>query len=210
MRAMITTAVLGIALAAAAPSFAQAAPLDVPSGAYVVDPSHASIVWRVKHLGLSYYTSRFTKFDARVQLDAAQPTRSSVTVSIDPKSVRTDFPFPERVDFDKELGTGDKWLNGNKFPAITFKSTSLAATGPRTGRMTGDLTLLGVTRPVTLDVTLVGTAKAGGMMKADSIGFQARGAIKRSDFGWTTYAPMIGDEVEIQIDAEFNAAPAAK
>lgn len=201
MRAIIVT----IALFAAAPTFAQAAPIDVPSGAYALDPAHASLIWRVKHLGLSYYTSRFARFDAQLQLNAAEPTKSSVSVTIDPKSVRTDFPFPDKVDFDKKLGTGAEWLNGDKFPTISFKSTALVATGARTGRMTGDLTLLGVTRPVTLDVTLVGTAKPGGMMKAHALGFQARGQIKRSDFGWTTGVPMIGDEVELQIDAEFNA-----
>ncbi|QCI78714.1 YceI family protein [Hankyongella ginsenosidimutans] len=87
-------AVVAFALAAAPAAHGQA--LDVPSGVYAVDPTHASVTWKVMHLGLAKYTARFTKVDAELTLDAADPTKSKVFVAIDPRSVRTDYPNPEK------------------------------------------------------------------------------------------------------------------
>lgn len=192
---------LGVALlAAAAPLCAQAAPLPVPSGQYVLDRSHGSLTWQVRHLGLSNYTARFTGFEAVIDLDAANPTKSTVSVRIDPKSVRTDFPFPEKEDFDRKIATS--FLRADKFPSIDFRSTGIVATGPDTGRLTGDLTFLGVTKPVSLDVKLIG-AKEHPMMKKPAIGISARGSFKRSDFGMSDLQGILGDEIQLAIEAEF-------
>ncbi len=189
------------ALLVAASAWGQAAPINVPAGTYALDKAHASVTWRVNHLGFSMYTARFTDFDATITLDPAQPTRSSVVVTINPNSVRTDFPAPERINFDQKIS--QEILRSKEHPEIRFRSTRLEATGPTTGRMTGDLTFLGVTRPVTLDVRLNG-AGPNPFNQTATLGFSATGAIRRSEFGSTDYAPGIGDEVQLMIEAEFQ------
>ncbi len=191
----------GSALLVAVSAQGQAAPIDVPAGTYALDKAHASLTWRVNHLGFSMYTARFTDFDATIELDPKQPTRSSVNVTINPMSVRTDFPAPEKIDFDRKIG--EEILKGKEHPEIRFRSTRLEATGATTGRMTGDLTFLGVTKPVTLDVRLNG-AGPNPFNRAPTIGFSATGTVKRSEFGSTAYAPGIGDDVQLVIEAEFQ------
>ncbi len=179
---------------------------DVPSGTYKVDPTHASVLWKVNHMGLANYVSRFTKFDAEIKYDAAVPTNSSVSVTIDPKSVRTDFPFADKKDFDGELATGDKFFNAGKYPDIIFVSTKLVKLSPTKGKLTGNLTLLGVTKPVTLDVTLSGTMKEHPFTKKAALGFNATGTVSRSAFGMTYGVPMVGDDVSLEINGEFQKA----
>lgn len=200
MRALI----ISLALLTAAPALA--APIDAPSGKYEVDLSHTSVTWRVKHLGLSNYTARFAKIASTVQLDAAKPENSRLEVTIDANSVRTDFPFPEKEDFDKVVGGDARFLDGAKFPEIKFVSTGIASTGPKTGRITGNLTLRGVTRLIVLDATFNGSIAPNAMMKTQKIGVSARGTIKRTDFGMTFGTQFLGDEVELQIEAEYNKA----
>lgn len=194
------TAALAFLAFAAAPASAQAAPLDVPAGDYVLDKTHASLTWKVKHLGLSNYTARFASFDSVIVLDPKVPTNSTVSVTIDPRSVKTDFPFPEKEDFDKVIA--DKFLMAGAHPTITFKSSSLQATGANTGKLTGDLTMMGVTKPVTMDVTL-NAAMNHPMRKVPVLGFSATGTFKRSDFGSTVLQGPIGDEITFIIEAEY-------
>lgn len=200
MRALIVS----LALLAAAPAIA--APLDAPSGKYEADVTHTSVTWRVRHLGLSMYTARFAKVASTVTLAAAKPENSKVDVTIDANSVRTDFPFPEKEDFDKVVGGDARFLDGGKFPEIKFVSTSIAPTGPKTGKITGNLTLRGVTKPIVLDATFNGSLAPNPMMKTQKIGVSARGTIKRTDFGMTFGTQFLGDEVELQIEAEYNKA----
>jgi polyisoprenoid-binding protein YceI len=195
-----TIAAAALALAIAAPALSQAAPIDAPAGEFVLENTHASVTWQIKHLGLSWYTARFTKWDATINLDPKQPTRSSISVTIDPRSVRTDFPFPEKEDFDKVIA--EKFLSAGEHPTITFVSTGLRATGAKTGKLTGNLTMMGVTKPVTLDVTLNG-AMNHPFRKVPVIGFSATGSFKRSDFGSTVLQGPIGDEIRVNIEAEF-------
>ncbi|TPE64028.1 polyisoprenoid-binding protein [Sandaracinobacter neustonicus] len=188
------------ALAPVTPLLAQAAPLSVPAGEYVLEKTHASLTWKINHLGLSYYTARFTGFDATINLDPKVVTNSSVSVTIDPRSVKTDFPFPEKEDFDKVIA--EKVLMAGEHPTITFQSTSLKATGKTTGKLTGNLTLMGVTKPVTLDVTLNG-AKEHPMRKVPVLGVSATGSFKRSDFGSNFLLGPVGDEITVLIELEF-------
>lgn len=177
---------------------------DLPAGVYELDKTHASLTWKVSHLGLSNYTARFTRFDASVKLDPKDVTRSTVMASIDPTSIETDYPYPEKTDFDKKLITGADWFNTEKFPKIGFRSTKITMNSDNTGTMTGDLTFLGVTKPVTLDVVLNGAMKSQPFSKKPALGFSANGTIKRSDWGFSTYVPNIGDEVELLLEVEFG------
>lgn len=192
------------ALAITLPFSAQASSLaELPSGTYALDKTHASLTWKVSHLGLSNYTARFTDFDVTLNLDTQNPEGSSVIATINPTSLETDYPNPEEHDFDKKISTGEEWLNAVKFPEITFTSTKLEKTGESTGKMTGDLTFLGVTKPVTLDVTLNGAMLEQPFSKKPTVGFSAHGTLKRSEWGFDTYVPNIGDEVEIIIETEL-------
>ena len=193
-------AVAMFAMAPAAPLLAQAAPLNVPAGEYGLDKTHGSLTFTISHLGLSNYTARFASFDATITLDPKAPTNSAVTVTIDPKSVRTDFPFPEKEDFDKVIA--EKFLHAGQHPTITFQSTDLKATGPKTGKLSGNLTLMGVTKPVTFDVVLNG-AMVHPFRKIPVVGFTATGSFKRSDFGSSALQGPIGDEITVIVEAEF-------
>jgi polyisoprenoid-binding protein YceI len=206
MRKLILAAGLSAALLAA-PAFAALSktPADTPTGTYALDKTHASVTWKVSHLGLSNYTARFAELDATLNWNAEDPTASTVSVTVNPASVRTDYPKTDKTDFDAKLATGDDWFNANVFPAITFTSTAVNLTGDDTGTVTGDLTLLGVTKPVTLDVTFNGGMKSPFSGK-NVLGFSGTTTITRSEWGFATYVPTIGDSVEILIEAEFIAA----
>ena len=197
---------IAIGMAVFAAPLAAAPALDVPSGRYASDPTHTSVTWRIKHLGLSNYTARFAKIEASVDLDAAAPANSKLSVTIDANSVRTDFPFPDKTDFDKEVGGDARFLNGEKFPQIKFVSTKIVATGAKTAKITGDLTLRGVTKPVTLDAVLNGTMPNNPMMKVPVFGISATGVVHRADFGMTFGAAFLGADVELLIEAEFRQA----
>ncbi len=188
---------------------------EAPAGTYTLDRNHASLIFRVNHLGFSHYTARFTRFEAKLEFDPADPAASSVTATIDPSSIETDNPDPT-LDFDRQLQNQD-WLNTAQFPQMTFRSTGLELTGPNTARMIGELGLHGVTHPVSLDVTFNG-GYAGHPMDPSGarIGFSAQGSLKRSEFGISEGVPPPGstfgvsDEVEILIEAEFTRPPPAR
>ncbi len=196
------------AQAPAAPT-AEPVPVTAPAGAYTLDKGHSSLLFRVNHMGVSNYTARFTDFDAQLQFDPANPERSSVTASVNPASIETDYPDP-KIDFDGLL-RGKDFLAADAFPPMTFRSTRVERTGPRTARITGDLSFRGVTRPVTLEATFNGGYPAGGMDPTGArVGFSAKGGLKRSEFGMKTGIPApgsqmgVGDLVEVIIEAEFS------
>lgn len=188
-----------------APSYAIAdAKLSaMPSGIYDLDPTHASITWKVDHLGLSKYTARFTKFTSKIKYDNTDPMNSQVIAEIDPTSIETDYPATEEKDFNKKLIEDTSWFNSNKFPTIKFRSTGLEKTSETTADLTGDLTFLGVKKPITLNVTFNKALGNHPFKNKPAFGFSATGTLKRSDFGMDTYLPNIGDDVEIIIEAEY-------
>lgn len=191
---------------------ADAAPVDVPAGEYKLDLSHASLLFRVDHLGFSNYTARFRKFDTRLQFDPANLAASTVSATIDVSSLETDYPEPEKLDFNAML-LGEQWLNAAQFPEMTYRSTSVEVTGPRTMKITGDLTLRGVTKPVVLEARLNGGWAGHPFDPNARIGFSARGELRRSDFGVSFGIPEPGsnmgvsDRVEIIIETEFTGPP---
>lgn len=201
-RARIGAGVLaGLLMAASASASGQTdtVPAAVKSGAYALDKSHAKLNWAVSHFGFSTYNGEFTGFDARLTLDAARPERSSLAVTIDTASVETN---DDRLD--EHLRSPD-FLDAGKHPTATFRSTRVVPTGERTARVMGDLTLRGITKPVTMNVTLIG-AGHNPATKAFTVGFAAEATIRRSQFGVTTYSPAIGEAVVLSISGEFNPA----
>lgn len=202
--------------AAEAPALSPTLATEAPAGAYKLDVTHASITWKVMHLGLANYTARFAKWDADLNFDPADPSKNTVSVTIDPNSVRTDYPFAKTKgpdgkteDFDKKIAADPTMLNSAKFPTITFKSTSVERTGEKTAKVTGDLTMLGVTKPVVIDATFNGGQKEFFGQPMGAVGFSGVTNIKRSEWGFTSGAPYVSDDVQILIEAEFHQAPPA-
>src|SRR5512140_400097 len=138
-KALALVLVAGPAIAAtAAPK-----PPMPPAGDYKLDPSHTSVTFRVNHLGFSHYTARFSRISGELRFDPAHPAAMAVTAEIDPLSL--ELNAPPTGFHDQLMGKG--WFEAARFPKMTFKSTRVEVTGPKTARVTGDLTLHGVTRP---------------------------------------------------------------
>jgi polyisoprenoid-binding protein YceI len=207
-----TTAALALAALLLPPlptGAADIAPLetDLPAGSYRLDPAHASLVFRVDHLSMSTYTASFARFDVALELDPADPEASRVTATIDPASL--DLPTPPEGFLATLLGAD--WFAAARFPAITFSSSEITLTGPDTARITGDLELHGVTRPVLLEASFNGGYADHPMDPSGSrIGSSAEGRLQRSlfDMGFGIPAPGttlgVGDEVAFTIEAEFT------
>ena len=173
-------------------------------GTYILDNSHASVVWRVWHMGLSNFAGRFDKITGTARVDPGHLDKCHVTVTIDPAKVDTNVAL-----LDEHL-QGKDWFDVQSFPRITFESTKLAVggkdvDGKQAGKLFGNLTLHGVTRPVVLNVTFNGHGDSP-IDNSQRIGFSASGMIKRSDYGMTQYIPIVGDEVEFRIEVEFSKA----
>ncbi|ADG08819.1 polyisoprenoid-binding protein [Caulobacter segnis] len=189
--------------ALAAPGVSSTKPADLPAGHYVLDKTHASVVAKIKHMGFSNYQFRFTKVDASFDYDPKAPQDAKIKVTIDPGSIDTSTGADEfGLKFNKELA-GDGWLEANKFPTATFVSTKVEPGAGQTGKVYGDFTLHGVTKPIVLDVTFngVGSGFAPGSVKT---GFSASTTIKRSEFGVSKYVPLVGDDVALNIEVEFD------
>jgi polyisoprenoid-binding protein YceI len=198
-KATLAAAVLAVlttapALAQTAP---QPAPIKVESGAYAVDPYHTQITFGVDHLGFTTFRGRFNQASGSLQLDGANPATSKFDISVPTDSV--DTPVGKLSDELK----GEQWLGAKAFPQITFKATSVTVTGPRDAKVTGDFTLHGVTRPLTLTARLHG-AGINPLDKKFTVGFELSGRIKRSDFGIKTFLPVLGDTVDLTISAAFE------
>lgn len=180
---------------------ASAQSIGVPSGTYVADKTHTNVLWSVSHFGLSNYIGRFNGIDAKLVLDSVEPAKSRLEVTIDPASVDTNYP-PAPDDFNIEIASG-KFFDTGKFPKITFVSKTIEITGSETGKVTGDLTFHGVTKPATLDVKLNGALNPHPMSNKPAVGFSATGTIKRSDFGVGAFVGPVSDEVKLTIETEF-------
>ncbi|MFN7128930.1 MAG: YceI family protein [Brevundimonas sp.] len=191
--------------------------LKAPAGAYALDPTHATLQWSVLHNTISNYTARFDKVEATLTLDPANVENTRITATIDPTSVDAAYPADYKAShaatgFDSwndDIANSAKFLNAKAFPSIKFVSTAVEQTGARTAKVTGDLTFLGQTRPVTLDATFNGEIERHPFAQVPAVGFAAEGRFKRSDFGMAV--GPVGDEVTIRFDGEFiqQAAPAA-
>jgi polyisoprenoid-binding protein YceI len=181
----------------------QPLPARAAAQRYVIDPNHMAIAFLISHVGFARTMGQFTKAQGSFVFDDEKPAVSDIDVRIDAASVNT-----QHQARDDHLRKED-FLWVEKFPEITFRGTSAKQTGPRTGEITGDLTIRGVTKPVTLDVTWNKSGEYPFGDKHWAAGFSARTTIKRSDYGMT-YAltgGLVGDEVDIILEFEAIRQP---
>jgi polyisoprenoid-binding protein YceI len=187
-----------ILLGVAAPAVAQTS-LTVPAATYTIDPKHTQIIFSLKHMGLSTFYGRFGRVTGSLVFDPAQPTKSTLTAEIDMTNIQT------HVDaLDKELSSSV--FHADKFPTTTFVVTQSTKAGENTGTVTGNLTIDGVTKPVTLNVTFNGGRNSPFPMQPYRIGFDATTTVKRSDFGLThmMWSGMVSDEISLMIECELE------
>lgn len=162
---------------------------------YELDASHTHVGFKISHLGFSETYGNFEDVSGTLELNADKPEDAKLSVTVKTASLDTGF------DARDEHVEGKDFLNVGAFPTMTFTSTKVVRTGENTADVTGDLTLHGVTKPLTLKVTLNKLGE-NPMNKKTIAGFNATGSLKRSDFGITTYLPAIGDEVTLMISSE--------
>jgi polyisoprenoid-binding protein YceI len=202
MKSLLPALFLSVATLNACASAPETALSAAPSGEYVLDPTHVSVLWSLSHTGLSNYTARFDSVSGALDFDPENPVNSQLDVRIDPRSVSTGLP-----DFDETLASSGNYFDADNYPEIRFVSTSARVTGTNRGTVTGNLTLRGVTKPVTLEVVYNGAGRSFGN-PGKTLGFSAVGKFKRSDFGMDYLITLgnIGDEITLRIEAEFNEA----
>jgi polyisoprenoid-binding protein YceI len=165
-------------------------------GSYKVESYHTQVGFSISHFGFTNYSGLFFGATGSLQLDPAKLGTSKLDISIPVDSVTTTVS-----KLTDEL-KGDKWFDTAKFPKAAFVSTQVVPTAEG-ATVTGNLTLHGVTKPVVLHVRFIG-AGVNPIDKAYTVGFEATGTIKRSDFGVTTYLPAVGDEVQLSIAGAFE------
>lgn len=165
------------------------------AGQYHLDQSHAAIIFKANHLGLSSYIGRFNQWDARLDFNPEAMAAAKLSATVSTASVDTNNAKLE------ETLRGGSWFDSNSFPETYFESTEVLA--EQDGfRFNGLLTLRGVTHPVSLYGEFVGGA-VNRLNGHYTLGFRAEGSIKRSDFGIDNYLGMVADEVELEVHAEF-------
>lgn len=184
---MIRTALASSLLLASV--FAHAAPVG-----YNVDPTHTYAAYEVGHLGLSLQSGVFTKIDGKLSVDEAAKS-GNVDITIDAASLQTFL-----ADRDKHLKSAD-FFNVEKFPTLRYQSDKVVFAGGKPAKVEGKLTLLGVTKPVTLTLDKVSKGK-NPMTGIETWGANATATIKRSEFGMKTFLPAISDDVTIKIAIE--------
>lgn len=178
-----------------------------PAGAYQLDPAHARLLFRVNHLGFSHYTALIQSFDAELTYDPDHPEAMTVSATADPASVETHYPDAS-FDFNAFI-EGPDFLDAATYPEAAFVSTAVKRTGEKTAEVTGDLTLHGVTKPVTFSVTFNGGYGGHPLDVGARIGFSATATFNRSDFGIGWGLPPPGttmgvfDPVDLILEAEF-------
>ena len=180
---------------------------------YTLEPDYTQGVVRWNHLGFSNPAAQFAQGEGTLEFDEADPTRASVKVTIPLASLNTGVPA-----LDEDFRSAS-FFDTTRFPTATFKSTHVdKGAAPNRLKVTGDLSLHGVTKPVTLDVTVTKIG-ANPRNQVPTVGFDAMTTLKRSDFGLGRFVPQVSDEIEIHLIcqaaeakayAEFLKAQAAK
>lgn len=194
------TALLAFSALAPHSAFAQQVaskdPKAVKTGSYKVEPYHTLVGFSISHFGFSDFSGQFSGASGTLELDPADLSSTKVSIAVPVQSILTIVPPLT------EALKGDKWFDVAQFPDANFVSTKVTKAGNDTATIAGNLTLHGVTKPVTLKARLIGSG-TNPLDKLFTVGFQATGTIKRGDFGIKQYLPLLGDEVALKIDAAF-------
>jgi polyisoprenoid-binding protein YceI len=204
MKMNLSRAAVALAcFALAGPALSQTMPSPDPetaqAGTYNIEPAHTRVLFSILHMGFTHYYGDFTGVSGKLSIDPKHVGDASVQVSFPTESIST-----TNAKLDGELKSG-QWLDATAFPTITFISKHVTRTGPSTAKVEGDLTLHGVTHPVVLDVKF-NAAGPNPFTHKPSMGFDATGHLKRSDFGVKAYVPLISDDIDIIISAAFEKA----
>jgi polyisoprenoid-binding protein YceI len=169
---------------------------------YTLEPNYTQGVLRWNHLGFSYPAAQFAQGTGTLEFDEGNPTLSSITVTIPIASLNSGVP-----DLDEHLKSED-FFEVAKYPTATFVSTRVdKGTGMNHFEVTGNLTIRSVTRPVMLEVTLLKVGK-NARTEVATIGFDAKGTLKRSDFGLGAYVPQVSDEIQLLVTTQAAEAKA--
>ncbi|MBT96388.1 MAG: hypothetical protein CL431_10530 [Acidimicrobiaceae bacterium] len=177
---------------------------EVRAGQYVLDPNHATLIWKLNHLGFSTFLGSFNEFEASLDFDPENIENASLEVVIDTSSIDVDLP-----EFEEEL-KGDNWFDVAAFPQAIFRTTRyLEAIDDDSFIFEGDLTLLGTTAPVSLEVNFHGGGR-NFLTRSYTVGFSGSAIFNRSDFGLDRFTSFgVGDEIELEIHVEFMDAGAS-
>jgi len=205
--AVAPTEVAGSPVPAALPQAGDTSldPLQAPAGAYALDTRHASVIWRIRHMGLSPFVGRFDVARGTLNFDPQTPANSSIDITIAASSVSTSVINRDGVHtFDQQIARDVFAVEAN--PDIRFVSRSITVSGTNTGLIQGDLTLRGATHPVTLEARFEG-GRVDPLRGGYVLAFTGRTMFDRSQWGARFGNPIadgtVGDDVEILISAEF-------
>lgn len=170
--------------------------VELRAGQYRMDPQHTTVLFKIQHLGLSTYVGRFNHSSASLDFDPRQMANARLEALVDMASI--DVNNSGLADSLR----GDTWLDTDRYPEAHFTTLSVQPLSDNTFDFTGNLDWHGVVKPVTLTATFHGGA-TNLLTGYYTLGFSAAGQIKRSDFGVDSYIPLVGDEVKLEIFAEF-------
>lgn len=188
---------LGLGSSSAVAVTLQRDPMLAPRGTYAVDEARTSVTFAVNNGGLGDYVSRFQHASGSLSWNPANLSDSKLSIAVDVNSLASPVPA-----FNQTMLQGNEYFDAPHHPSIRFASKGVQRTGPDHGVLHGDVTIRGVTRPLTLDVTFLG-AGSDTPNGHHRIAFAASGHLQRSPFGVTGMIPMMSDEVRVTINAEF-------
>jgi len=171
-------------------------PAAAETTTYVFDKNHTEIRFCWNHFGVSEQCAHFTKFDGELVYDTADATKSTLNVTFQTDSIETLVPL-----FNEHMRSA-KLFDVEKFPEASFKSTKIEKISDKTGKVTGDLTIKGVTKPVTLDVTMAFSGPHP-LSKKPTFGFAAKTTLKRSKFNVAYGVPAVSDDIALEIHTEM-------
>jgi polyisoprenoid-binding protein YceI len=169
---------------------------DARAGTYTIDPDHTAVLARVQHIGYAWLVFRFERASGTLGWDSAAPEKSTLSVVVQTASIATPVK-----DFAAQLA-GDDYLKSAKFPEATFVSTAFHRVDAERGKVEGQFTLMGTTKPVTFDVELIGAGK--GWENRPRLGVHAMARIVPQDYG---FPALFGNTIEIAVDTELERAP---
>lgn len=196
--ALMAAALVSPALAQAPPPFVpEKDPAKVKDGAYVVEPDHTRVMFGISHKSFTTFYGEFRDVSGTLNLNTKNPAASTFDLKVPVKTIST------QIEHLNEELRHKPWLDADTWPEITFKSTAVKPTGPGTADVTGNFSFHGVTKPLTLHVKF----NAAGDDPNDHYyvaGFTVTGGFERSDFGFKTAVPMIGDHIDLMIQAAFK------